>query len=46
MNFLECIRNSTPYTLYANGKAECPFSNRGSGIADIVMGVVILNFEK
>ena len=40
------IRNSTPYRLYANGSSDDPLSNCGSGIAEIILWVEILNFKK
>ena len=39
-------RNSTLYKLYVNGSPEGPLSNGYSGIAELIFGVEILNFEK
>ena len=46
MAIFELIRNSTPYRLQANGSSEGPFSKCGSGITEIILRVVILNFQK
>ena len=43
---LEHIRNSTRYKLYIDGSSESPLSNRGNGIAELILTVKILNFEK
>ena len=45
MAILEQIKNSTPYRLYANGELNTT-SNRGSGIAELVLRVEIFNFKK
>ena len=42
MAILELIRNSTPYSLYANAS----LSNRGYGINEIILEVEILNIKK
>ena len=42
----EHIRNCTPYRIYANNSPEDPLSNRGSAIAELILRVEILNFEK
>ena len=37
MTFLEHIRNNTPHRVYANGRPEGALSNRGNGIAEIIL---------
>ena len=44
--FLEYIRNTTAYRLYANGSPKDALSNRSSGIAGIILKVKILNIMK
>ena len=46
MAIWEHIRNSTPYTLYANGCPESTISKLEEGIAVLILRVEILNFEK
>ena len=46
MIILELIRNNTPYRLYTKGRPESVLSNRGSGLAEIILWVKILNFKK
>ena len=47
----EITHNKTTYhdsicRLYANGSPEGPLSNRGSGRAELILRVNVLNFEK
>ena len=46
MIILEYIGNSTPYRLFADGSLESALSNRGSGIAEPIFKIVILNLKK
>ena len=38
--------NQTPFRLYENGSPDIPIFNHGSGIAELILGNEIFNFEK